>query len=137
MSPRRLAHLAAVTHLRESVALVLAAAAIILGITMLADPAAYRVATFRLATAWIAPQGWGVLHVATGCLLAWAVVADRRTAHLPATALGCMWAAWSGLITLEVSDGDGVPSAAVIYTASSWLAGLVAAGYWLTREDHQ
>lgn len=135
MSPRRLANLAAVTHLRESVALVLAAAATILGITMMADPAAYRAETFRLATAWVAPQGWGVLHVGTGGLLTWSVVIDRRTAHLPATALGCMWAAWSALITLEVSDGDGVPSAAVIYAAVSWLAGLVAVGYWLTRHE--
>lgn len=135
MSPRRLAHLAAVTHLRESVALVLAAAAVILGITMLADPGAYRVPTFELATAWVAPQGWGVLHVATGGLLAWAVIVDRNSAHLPALMLGIMWAAWSALITLHVATGEGVPSAAVIYTAVSWLAGLVAAGYWLTRED--
>lgn len=135
MSPRRLAHLAAVTHLRESVALVLAAAAVILGITMLADPGAYRVPTFELATAWVAPQGWGVLHVATGGLLAWAVIVDRDSAHLPALMLGIMWAAWSALITLHVATGEGVPSAAVIYTAVSWLAGLVAAGYWLTRED--
>ena len=135
MSPRRLAHLAAVTHLRESVALVLAAAAVVLGATMLADPDAYRVPTFELALAWIAPQGWGVLHVATGGLLVWAVVADRRTAHLPAAALGIMWAAWSALITLHVATGAGVPSAAIIYTCVSWLAGLVALGYWLTRED--
>ena len=132
---RRLAHTAAVTHLRETVAVLVAVAAVGIGLSMLLDPDAYRVPTFGLALRWVAPQGWGAMHILVGAMLLWSIILDRRTVHLPATALGCMWAAWAALITIDAADGSGVPGVAMLFTLAELLAGLVAVGYWLTRYE--
>lgn len=131
----RVARLAAVTHIRGSFAVVLSAGAVVLGAAMLARPEAFEVPTFELATRWIAPQGWGVMHIATGGGLLWAVAADRHSAHVPAGALALMWSAWAWLLTWDAADGSGVPSAAIIYNVVAILAGFCAAGYALTRDE--
>lgn len=136
VSPHAIAHRAAVTHLRESLALACAGAAVAMGITLLAVPGRTASAEHLELVARAAhPMAWGATYLATGLWLGLAAAWARAAAWAPSAILACLWSGWAILILAALAHGAAVPSPAILATLASLVATLTAAGYWLTRQE--
>ncbi|WP_130012012.1 hypothetical protein [Serinicoccus sediminis] len=115
---------------RETIALVLAAGSVVLGVVMITDPGPFERPTFAVAMQWMPAQTWGTFFVLTAAAMGLTVLTSRRDAYWPAVFLTGLYCGWSAAALGSTTDPTVVLSAVVVYSLVSVLCMITALSYW-------